>query len=188
MASAPSQIGAREAYSVDINEYEGISDDDGKDLQRIAREEAYKAAIRTQREWRKNLDRGEGAVGSHPRSYRNTGEAAGDITVVPESPDGGDVFEVGGDVVQLAVAEFGRVPTPGSPPPFEAIADWARERGLSPDEGTFEEMVDAIRFSIADDGLEPFGPGRLAAQKVGPEYEKNVTERLNSIIEEQEEG
>jgi len=174
-----------EPFSVDINEYEGIVDD-GTDLGMIAREEAYKAATRTQRAWRENLDRGEGAVGSHPRSYRNTSEAAGDITVVPGSPDKGTEFEVGGDVVQLAVAEFGRVPTPGSPPPYDAIADWARERGLSPDEGTFGEMVDAIRWAIADEGLEPFGPGRLAAQEVGPTYEANVTERINSIIEEQE--
>jgi len=176
-----------DAYSVDINEYRGIIDD-GKRLERISREEAFKAAVRTQREWRTNLDRGEGAVGSHPRSYRNTGEAAGDITVTPADPEGSDEFRVGGDVVQLAVAEFGRVPSPGSPPPFEAIADWARERGLSPDEGTFEEMVDAIRWSIADNGLEPFGPGRLAAQEVGPTYQENVEERLSNIIGEQEEG
>jgi hypothetical protein len=174
-----------ESFSVDIDEYEGLVDD-GTDLEMVAREEAYKAAIRTQRAWRKNLDQGKGAVGSHPRSYRNTGEAAGDITVVPESPDKGTEFKVGGDVVQLAVAEFGRVPTPGSPPPYDAIVDWARERGLSPDEGTFEEMVNAIRWAIADRGLEPFGPGRLAAQEVGPTYEANVTGRINSIIEEQE--
>jgi len=174
------------AYSVDINEYEGIIEG-GKRLQQIAREEAFKAAVRTQRAWRENLDRGEGAVGSHPRSYRNTGEAAGDITVAPADPEGSDEFRVGGDAVQLAVAEFGRVPTPGSPPPFEAIADWARERGVSPDDGTFEEMVDAIRWAIADEGLEPFGPGRLAAQEVGPTYQKNVEERINNIIEGQEE-
>jgi hypothetical protein len=180
---------ARDAYSVQINEYEGITDDDGKTLAQIAREEAFKAAIRTQEQWRENLDKGQGAVGSHPRAYRNTGEAVGDITVEPADPEASNEFRVGGDVVQLAVAEFGRVPTPGSPPPFEAIADWARERGLSPEgEDTFEEMVDAIRWAIADNGLEPFGPGRLAAQEVGPTYQENVEERLNNIIEEQEGG
>ena len=176
----------RESFSVDINGYEGITDEDGKSLEQIAREEAYKAAIRTQSTWRENLEQGKGAVGSHPRGYRNTGEAVGDITVTPSDPEASNEFRVGGDVVQLAVAEFGRVPTPGSPPPFDAIADWARERGLSPDEGTFEEMVEAIRWSIADEGLEPFGPGRLAAQKEGPKYEERATERINSIIEGQE--
>lgn len=176
-----------EPFSVDISEYEGLVDDDA-DLEQIASEEAFKAAIRTQRVWRKNLDEGKGAVGSHPRSYRNTGEAAGDITIEPQS-EGATEYRVGGDVVQLAVAEFGRVPTPGSPPPFDAIADWARERGLRPEEGqSFEEMVDAIRWSIADNGLEPFAPGRLAAQEVGPTYEENVRERIEQLIEEQEDG
>jgi len=176
----------RESLSVQTDTYEGITDDVGKSLEQIAREEAFKAAVRTQRAWRENLEQGKGAVGSHPRAYRNTGEAVGDITVTPADPEESNEFRVGGDVVQLAVAEFGRVPTPGSPPPFEAIADWARERGLSPDEGTFEEMVDAIRWSIADEGLEPFGPGRLAAQQEGPKYEERATERINNIIDSQE--
>lgn len=179
---------AGDPFSVDIDEYEGITDENGNGLRKIAQEEAYKASVRTRQVWRQNLNEGKGAVGSHPRAYRNTGEAAGDITVVPSEPEGANEFVVGGDVVQLAVAEFGRVPTPGSPPPFEAIADWARERGISPDEGTFEDMVEAIRWSIADEGLEPFAPGRLAAQKVGPEYVDSVEERINGIIEDQETG
>jgi hypothetical protein len=172
-------------FSVDTRVYEGLVDD-GTDLVGIASEEAFKAAIRTQRKWRENLDDGVGASGNHGRSYRNTGEAIGDVTVTP-SEEGASEYTVGGDVVQLAVAEFGRVPTPGSPPPFEAIADWARERGLNPEDGqTFEEMVDAIRWSIADNGLEGFAPGRLAAKEVGPTYKENVEERINRIIEEQE--
>jgi hypothetical protein len=47
-------------------------------------------------------------------------------------------------------------------------------------------MVDAIRWSIADNGLEPFGPGRLAAQEEGPKYEERATERINNIIDSQE--
>lgn len=172
-------------YSVDISEYHGIEDDQGRSIEQIASNEAFKAAVRTQRVWRKNLASGDGAVGSHPRAYRNTGEAVGDITVSP-AEEGATEYRVGGDVVQLAVAEFGRVPTPGSPPPFEAIADWARERNINPEGNeTFEEMVDAIRWSIADNGLEPFAPGKLAAQEVGPEYERNVTERINSILDGQ---
>lgn len=174
------------SFSVDIKEYEGLVDDKA-DLERIASEEAFKAAIKTQREWRNNLDEGRGAVGSHPRPYRNTGEAINDITVVP-AEEGATEYRVGGDVVQLAVAEFGRVPTPGSPPPFAAISDWARERGLTPEGGqTWEQMVDAIRWSIADEGLPAFGPGRLAAQQVGPEYEEAVIERINRLIDEQSE-
>lgn len=174
-----------DSYGVDIKEYEGLVED-GSELREIASEEAFKAAVRTQKAWRNNLDEGRGAVGTHPRSYRNTGEAVGDVTVTPES-EGADEYKVGGDVVQLAVAEFGRVPTPDSPPPFEAIADWARERGIRPEDGqTFEQMVDGIRWSIADDGLPPFGPGRLAAQQEGPKYQENAEERIERIIEEQE--
>jgi hypothetical protein len=176
-----------EQYSVDIDEYEGLTDD-GADIEQIASEEAFKAAVRTQRAWRENLDEGKGAIGSHPRSYRTTGEAAGDITVTP-TEEGAEEYEVGGDVVQLAVAEFGRVPTPNSPPPFDAIADWARERGLRPEgEQSFEEMVEALRWSIAEEGLEPFGPGRLAAQQEGPEYERRAKERIERAIEEERDG
>lgn len=176
-----------ESFGVDISAYEGI------EVERIAREETFKAAVRTQNQWRENLDKGKGALGRHGRyresgtsdtQFRNTGEAVNDITVTPAEPS----LEhfVGGDVIQLAIAEFGRVPSPNSPPPYQAIADWAREKGLQPDQGeTFEEMVDAIRWAIADRGIPGFAPARLAAQQVGPEFEENTIRRLNEEIGEQ---
>lgn len=169
-------------FNIDVTEYEGI------DVDRIAREEAFKAAVRTQNEWRDNLDQGTGATGSHGRSYRNTGEAINSVVVSPQSDDASE-YVVGGDVVQLAVAEFGRVPTPNSPPPFDAIADWARERGLQPDgDQSFASMVDAIRWSIARNGLDGFAPGRLAAKEVGPTYRESVIERINDEIDRQSNG
>lgn len=163
-------------FDIDVSEYEGV------DIERIASEEAFRAAINTQNEWRDNLDQGVGAAGSHGRQYRNTGEAINDITISPQS-EGASEYLVGGDVVQLAVAEWGAVFD--GPPPFEPIADWAGEKGLNPEEGqTFEEMVNAIRWGIAEHGLEGFAPGRAAAKEVGPTYEENVIERLNEQIEE----
>lgn len=174
-----------EAYSVEIDEYEGLVDGD-KGIDQIASEEAFKAAIDTQKAWRDNLDRGRGAIGTHPRAYRNTGEAIGSITVEPKR-EGEELYIVGSSKVQVAVAEDGRVPTPGSPPPFDAISDWARERGLNPDEGqTWMEMVNAIRWSIAEEGLPPFGPGRLAAHEVGSKYSERVETRIENLIDEQE--
>lgn len=167
-----------ESFSVAIEEYEGI------DVERITSEEAFKAAVRTQTRWRENLDKGRGAEGSHNGGYRNTGEAASDITVEPKEPGALEYF-IGGDVVQLAVAEIGRVPTPGSPPPFDAIADWAREKGLQPEgDQSFEDMVEAIRWSIADNGLEGFAPGRLAGEEIGPTFEENVIRRINEELGE----
>ena len=163
-------------YDVDVNGYDGI------DFEQAAREALEEVAIKTQNQWVENLERGEGADGVHGGPYVNTGEAVNDLTVEWVGPLS---VVVGGDVVQLAVAEDGRVPTPGSPPPFEPIADWAREKGLEPDDGqSFEDMVDAIRFSIADEGLEGFAPGQAAVNEVGGELEERPREKVDEQIRE----
>lgn len=167
-------------YDVEVNGYAGL------DFEKAAREALEEVAIKTQNEWIENLERGEGANGNHGSPYVNTGEAVNDITV--EWLDALTVV-VGGDVVQLAVAEDGRVPTPGSPPPYEPIADWAREKGLEPDDGqSFEDMVDAIRFSIADQGLEGFAPGQAAVNAVAGELEDRTRRKVEQQMDEATDG
>lgn len=152
------------------------------DVATPTREVLEEKAIETQNQWIENLERGVGATGEHRGGYVNTGEAANDVTV--EWLDDFTII-VGGDVVQLAVAEYGRVPTPGRPPPFDAIADWAREKQLEPGEGeTFEDMVDAIRWAIADRGLEGFAPAQGAANKVGPTVQPALEQRIEQELEE----
>lgn len=147
------------------------------DFERLAREELEKHAIRVQASWRENLSNGEGAEGSHGGEYRNTGEAINDLTF----EFSGDLeVTVGGDVIQLAVAEFGRAP--GSVPPREPIERWAREKGLQPEDGDFDSMVDAIRFSIGENGLEPFAPGTAAALEHRGELEQNLSDRISDEI------
>lgn len=159
-----------DSFSVDFEPYEGLP------IGEITREELEKQAVRVQASWRDNLRKGQGAEGSHGGPYVNTGEAVNDI--VYEFT--GDLeVRVGGDVVQLAVAEFGRAP--GSPPPYDAIATWAREKGLQPEDGSFSDMVDAIRWAIAEHGLEPFAPAQAAANK----HRGDLPEQLNARLQEE---
>lgn len=154
-------------FDVDVEPYKGL------DVERIASEELFKHSLKARDQWVDNLLKGQGAEGAHgehrdsgpaPAQYKNTGEATNDVTVDPQG-EGSLEYIVGGDVIQLAIAEFGRSPN-APPPPFEPIATWAREKGLEPDDGqTFEDMVDAIRFAIGSRGLHGFAPGRAAARK-----------------------
>lgn len=161
-------------FSVDFDGYEGI------DVIGATREELEKQAVRVQATWRENLRKGQGAEGSHGGPYVNTGEALNDITYEFR---GALEVTVGGDVVQLAVAEFGRAP--GSPPPFDAIATWAREKGLTPEDGSFRDMVDAIRWSIAEHGLEPFAPATDAANQHRGDLAQHINNRLDEELQQQ---
>lgn len=162
-----------DSFSVDFEPYEGLP------IREISQDELEKQAIRVQATWRKNLRKGQGAEGSHGGPYVNTGEAVNDV--VYEFT--GDLeVRIGGDVIQLAVAEFGRAP--GSPPPFDAIERWAREKGLQPEEGSFDEMVDAIRWSIAKHGLEPFAPATGAANSHRGELPQRINARLQEELEQ----
>lgn len=161
---------ADEPFDVEIDDYEGI------DIIGTTSRELFKGAVRAQRLWRENL---------RSAGWKNTGEAINDVTVEPKQP-GELEYVTGGDVIQLLIAEEGRAPD-SAPPPFDAIARWAREKGLQPEEGqTFEEMVEAIRWSIAKNGIEAFHPARDAAREVEMDLPDNVRQALIEEIEQQE--
>ena len=174
-----------ESFEVDLDPYEWI------EVERIASEEAFRAAINTMNAWKANLDEGIGEAGKHAQyrnngkedtQYRNTGEAVDSITVEPQEP-GHLEYTVGSDRVQVAVAETGR--SPGEPPPpFKPIEDWANEKGLEPEDGqTWEEMINGIRFAIAERGIPGFKPAEQAGNEIGPEFEENTVRRLNEEID-----
>lgn len=159
-------------FEIEVGTYDGI------DVEKIASEELFKASLRAQEHWRKNLHEGQGALGSHGHPYEFTGESQNDITISPQT-EGALEYVVGGDVVQLAVAEFGRAP--GSPPPRDAIATWARLKGLVPREGeTFDEMVAGLRWHIAKHGLKAFAPAQLAADTVNLDLEERIRARIEA--------
>lgn len=144
---------------------------EGVDIEGIASEEIFKAAVRTQNTWRENLRR-EGWV--------NTGEAVNDITIDPQQ-EGADAYTVGGDVIQLAIAEFGRAP--GSFPPPSAIGEWVNEQAGMPNKGDseFDSVVYAVSKSIAESGISGFRPGTRAFR----EESEKVADRIQQRIEEQ---
>ena len=151
----------------------------GLDLGRIIREEMFNTAQKCRELWQDGLLTGVGADGVR-RPWFHTGEAVNDITVYPTAPIGFD-FDVGGDVIQLAVAEFGR--SPGSMPPYEPIAEWARLKGLTPQgDSTFEDMVNGIRWKIYQTGIMGFAPGRRAALLVEPTIAPRFKRRINAEI------
>lgn len=154
-------------YDVDVDTYDGI------DVEKIASEELFSFAVKVKNQWQDNLMAGRGAAGAHgehrnqgpsPDEFHNTGDAVNDVTVDPQG-EGALEYIVGGDVIQLAVAEFGRRPG-APPPPFDPISRWAREVGLEPEDGqSWENMVDTIRFAIGARGLHGFAPARAAARE-----------------------
>lgn len=152
----------------------------GIDIEGLASEAVHRAAVRGLIAWKGNLSTGDGALGSR-RPWVNTGEARADLTLTP-AEDGHLAYEVGGDVVQLWIAEFGRSPN-NSLPPYDAIADWVAEKGIatraSPD---FEGIVHAIRVGIARDGIRPFAPGLKAARDSVVGLEKEVLDRLDEEV------
>jgi len=153
------------------------------DIKRIVSEELFMAAIRTQNAWRENLQQGKGAEGDHGRPYVGTGEAINRTTVYPETP-GSDVYEIVGETVQHAIAEFGRRPG-ARMPPHEPISEWAKMQGLIPREGeTWDGMVLNIQRHIAAHGLQGFAPGLLAMQTVAPTVEETIKARFKRELEE----
>lgn len=157
-------------FEVDVGKYRGVN------ASKIVSEELFGGAIRAQQKWQENLRGGVGALGSHGGAYVDTGEALNDITIQPAAP-GHIEYVVGGDVVQLAVAEFGR--RPGRAPPYDAIAAWARRKGLQPEDGqTFDSMVFAIQQAIAKNGLAAFAPAQRAADDVMRDLEARIAARI----------
>lgn len=150
---------------VEVDPYEGL------DFQEIANQELQKAAIRTQEYWRDNL---------RDYGWVDRGEAVNDVAVVKVDDT---TYKIGGDVIQLAIAEFGRAP--GEMPPKEDISEWARRKGLQPNEGQdWDGMVYAIRKSIAEDGIEGFSPGRRAAKKASKKVERDVSDHIDRELED----
>lgn len=173
-------------FDTDVSPYDGL------DVERIADEELEKHSTKARDAWVDNLRAGEGESGQHGEHrssgpvgtpYVNTGETQNDVAV---EQTGHLEYLVGGDVVQLAVAEFGRQPGE-APPPFDAIARWANEKGLTPGpDMSFEEMVDAVRFAIARRGLHGFAPGRAAAREYDSDaLADRVDRRFERELEDQ---
>jgi len=150
----------------------------------IVSEELFKAAVRTQNAWRDNLDQGRGALGSHGRPYVGTSEAINRTVIYPEQP-GEQAYEVVGETLQHAIAEFGRQPG-AKMPPHEPISEWAKLQGLVPREGeTWDDMVLNIRRHIAAHGLRAFAPGQLAADTIAPTVEPAIRARIAELENKQ---
>jgi len=138
-------------------------------IQEIAREELFKASINTQNLWQDILDN---------YGWRNDGEAINDITVDPQR-EGADSYTVGGDVIQLIIAEYGR--RPGAPmPPHEPIADWVNEQSSMPSKGDerFDGVVFLVRREIAENGIRAIGAGREAFRRESENAKQRVEKRF----------
>lgn len=158
------------SFKVDGKPYAGI------DIEGMASEEVFKAATRGLTAWKDNLTTGTGALG-HRRPWVNTGEARADLTMTPESP-GSLEYTVGGDVVQLWIAEFGRSPN-NTMPPYDAIADWVAEKGIATRGSPgFDGVVFLVRRAIARDGIKPFAPGLKAGRDSIVGLEASVRGRI----------
>jgi hypothetical protein len=153
-------------FSVD----DGFEDMESQDIDRIAREEVFKAAINTQNTWKELLDRAE---------WRNTGEGIESINIEPQT-QGALEYTVGSEKIQIAIAEFGRAPG-STPPPPEPIADWVNEQAGLPNKGDedFKNTVYNVQMSIAEKGIEPIRAGRNAFSQESENAEQRLEERLS---------
>ena len=168
------------SFDVDSDDFEA------PDIEKIAKEETFRAAVNTQNRWREILDQA---------GWRNTGEAINDVTVEPKT-DGASEYLVGGDVVQLAIAEFGRRPG-AKMPPYEPIADWVHEQegmlnrgeskmvdfGDGPVSVTFDSLVFLVRRAISDKGIEPIGAGRKAFREESENAAQRIDDRVSDEME-----
>ncbi|PSG97497.1 hypothetical protein BRD56_05430 [Thermoplasmatales archaeon SW_10_69_26] len=188
-----------EPFDVDAEPYDGIPIDE------IGQEEAERASISSLRRWKENLDRGVGESGRHRGSYVNTGGARGSITQEQESKY---AYRTGSTHVAVAVAERGRDPSPGNPPPFDDIMEWAHETGLVvsktfwpkgagsflaflgqlDDDQTREDVLFVwhTMWDIAENGLPAFQPGRMAHIDTSNEYEERADARIEGAIEDEQ--
>ena len=149
--------------------FDGPEDMNRIDFERIASEEAFKAAVRTQETWRDNLDAAD---------WRNTGEGIASIAIEPQT-EGASEYKTGSDKVQILVAEKGRAP--GSMPPHDDLADWVNEQANLPNRGEdgFENTVFNVRKAIAQHGIEGFQPGQRAFRAERERAVESIKERLN---------
>lgn len=156
---------------VEHDQFEGI------DYEKFAEEQKQEAVEDAERKWEKNLEQS---------NWRNTGEGIDSIHTMTD--ENGNTLLLS-DAVQLFVAEFGRPPTPGHPPPFQDIKEWAQEKGLTPGpDETFDEMVEAIRWSIAEEGIEGFQPGSRAFHDAAKDAERRDQRRIEEELEKHSKG
>lgn len=161
-------------YEVQAQSYKGI------DIKGIAEEELFKAAIKGLNAWKDNLSTGSGAKGSR-KPWVNTGEARADLAINPATPKSLN-YTVGGDVVQLFIAEFGRAPN-NTMPPLKAIEDWVAEKGIAArGDAEFAGVVYAIRAGIAKNGIKPFAPGLKAGHDSVEGFGHRVQARMQAEI------
>ena len=161
-------------FDVETDPYSGI------DIEGTAQEALFETVVEAQNRYAENVQRGRGADGSHPGGFVDRGEAMNSITISPQS-DSAREYTVGGDAIQLLIAEYGRAPN-NSLPPHQPISEWARRNGLTPDDGQdWDGMVYAIRKKIAEEGIEGFAPARQTAH----EMRGRLRERAHDKIEQQ---
>jgi len=143
-------------------------------IQQIARDEIFKAAIRTQETWRAILDEA---------GWVDEGNAKADITISPQG-QGADEYEVGGDIIQLIIAEYGR--RPGAPmPPHKPIAEWVHRQAGMPSQGDdgFDNTVFNVRQHIAENGLEPIRAGARAFRRESERAQESVDTEIDEAME-----
>lgn len=160
-------------FDAKVKPYKGV------DIIAIANEEVFKAATRGLVAWKDNLSTGSGATGTR-RPWVNTGEARADLAMTPQQP-APDIL-VGGDVVQLFIAEFGRAPN-NSMPPRDAIEEWVHEKGIAArGDKEFDGVVFAIMRGIAKNGIKGFAPGLKAGQESTAGLEATMKKRVDEEL------
>lgn len=138
-------------------------------IARIAREEVFRAAVKTQGAWQDNMDE---------EDYRNTGETINSITIEPQA-QGADAYTVGSDKIAALIGEFGRAP--GSFPHVGQLGEWVHEQAGLPDKGDddFDTAVYNIGKHIAENGLPAYRFGTRAFREVSRELEAELEERFD---------
>lgn len=140
----------------------------------IAREETFKAAIRTQGKWQENMSE---------EDYRNTGEAINSITISPQA-EGANEYRIGTDKIQALIGELGRAP--GSFPNVDQLGEWVHEQAGLPDKGDadFDNAVYNIGKHIAANGLPAYRFGTRAFREVSQELEAELEARFDEAWDE----
>jgi len=143
------------------------------DIEKIIREETFKAAIRLMNKWISNIEGGTGSGGSHGGPYVNTGESASSIQIDPER-QGAEEYTIFSDKIQTLIAEVGRAPG-STPPPFAPISQWVHEKlGIRQGSPDHYGVVRAIQLSIGKNGIDPFMPMEKAVIDVVADLEQRM--------------
>ena len=154
---------------------------DGIDIEGSSQEALFETAVEAKDRYADNVQTGKGENGSHPGGYVDRGEAINSITISPQS-DNASEYRVGGDEIQLLIAEYGRAPN-NTMPPHDDISEWANRNGLVPNDGqTWDDMIFGIRKKIAEDGIQGFAPAQLTANQMRGRLKERAVEKINQDI------